>query len=207
MEPGRAPFPAGSFELVFSYHVLEHVADLAATVADMARLVAPGGRLFAALPCGNAGSLEHGLAARLTDGLSATGVGWRFSFEAGSHLRRLTTDEVVDAFAACGLPLERAAFANHFWGAIEWICRGGAAYVEKTLDPARGRDRRVRLALQAGRGAARLIAADFKRRRRLGLAAATAKLAEREWRRRRSDPAGSAQYLVFSRPSLAAEGA
>jgi ubiquinone/menaquinone biosynthesis C-methylase UbiE len=36
-----APFEDESFDLVFSYHVLEHVLDLSLTIADMARLVRP----------------------------------------------------------------------------------------------------------------------------------------------------------------------
>ena len=201
MVPGWAPFEAESFAFVFSYHVLEHVTDLGATVADMARLVRPGGRLFAALPCGNAGSFEHRLAASLKDGLADTPDGWRFAFEARSHLRRLTTEDVVASFADSGLMLEWAAFGNHLWGALEWICRGGEVYVERLLNPSGGRTRVARCKLAAGRAALRLVADDFARPRRLGFANAVERLAAREWQVRRADPAGSAQYLMFRLPS------
>jgi hypothetical protein len=180
--------------------VLEHVDDLAASVADMSRLVRPGGQLFVALPCGNPGSLEYWLASHVEHGRVATSGGWRFAFEGRSHLRRLRTDELIEAFGASGLLLGRAAFGNHFWGAIEWMCRGGRVYVDNVLDPGRGHNGVARLLLRAGRAVLRLIAADFARSRRLGLATGIERLTTREWRIRKSSPDGSAQYLVFTRP-------
>jgi SAM-dependent methyltransferase len=40
------PFPAGSFDLVLSHAVIEHVADAALYLRECARVLAPGGRVY-----------------------------------------------------------------------------------------------------------------------------------------------------------------
>lgn len=47
---GRAPFPDGYFDIVVSDNVLEHVADLDAVIAEIARLTRPGGCGFHLFP-------------------------------------------------------------------------------------------------------------------------------------------------------------
>jgi SAM-dependent methyltransferase len=44
----RLPFRAGTFDVVYSSNVLEHVPDRAAMVREMVRVAAPGGLVFAA---------------------------------------------------------------------------------------------------------------------------------------------------------------
>lgn len=44
------PYPDGSFDVVFSHEVLEHVADDRACVSEMVRVTAPGGRLVIFVP-------------------------------------------------------------------------------------------------------------------------------------------------------------
>ena len=46
----QLPFAANSFDIVFSNEVLEHVADDAAALAEMVRVLRPGGRLFIFCP-------------------------------------------------------------------------------------------------------------------------------------------------------------
>jgi len=49
--PGeRVPFPDAAFDVVFSHEVLEHVADDRACVAEMVRVVRPGGRIVIFVP-------------------------------------------------------------------------------------------------------------------------------------------------------------
>ncbi len=50
MPEGRIPFPAASFDLIVSNQVLEHVEDLDAVLAEMVRVLKPGGRLLHAFP-------------------------------------------------------------------------------------------------------------------------------------------------------------
>jgi SAM-dependent methyltransferase len=44
------PFPDATFDVVFSHEVLEHVADDRACVAEMVRVVRPGGRVVVFVP-------------------------------------------------------------------------------------------------------------------------------------------------------------
>lgn len=46
----RADFPDAHFDLILSNQVLEHVTDPEAVIADMGRLLKPGGTLIAAFP-------------------------------------------------------------------------------------------------------------------------------------------------------------
>ncbi len=46
----RLPFADGSFDLVFSHEVLEHVADDRACAVEMARVTRPGGRIVIFVP-------------------------------------------------------------------------------------------------------------------------------------------------------------
>jgi SAM-dependent methyltransferase len=47
---GGVPFPSSSFDLVFASEVIEHVADTAAFLAELNRLVRPGGTLVLSTP-------------------------------------------------------------------------------------------------------------------------------------------------------------
>jgi SAM-dependent methyltransferase len=47
---GSIPFPAASFALVVNNQVLEHVADLDATLAEIHRVLRPGGTLLSIFP-------------------------------------------------------------------------------------------------------------------------------------------------------------
>jgi 2-polyprenyl-3-methyl-5-hydroxy-6-metoxy-1,4-benzoquinol methylase len=44
------PFESGSFDLILSFDVLEHVQDIERVMAECARVLAPGGRLMTAFP-------------------------------------------------------------------------------------------------------------------------------------------------------------
>ncbi|HHB89744.1 MAG TPA: class I SAM-dependent methyltransferase [Anaerolineae bacterium] len=46
----QLPFPANAFDTILSHEVLEHVADDAAAVAEMARVLKPGGRAVIFVP-------------------------------------------------------------------------------------------------------------------------------------------------------------
>jgi len=51
IRPGEAlPFPDSSFDVVFSTQVFEHVANLQQTIAEIRRVLAPGGQVVVSVP-------------------------------------------------------------------------------------------------------------------------------------------------------------
>lgn len=73
------PFAAASIDLVVCHHALEHVIELEKTLAEIARVLRPDGRLIVTVPNG------YGLC----DGV------YRFVFEGGGHVNRFRRDELV----------------------------------------------------------------------------------------------------------------
>jgi len=222
-----APLGDALSDLVFSYHVLEHVVDLPQTVADMSRIVRPGGYVVAILPCGNRGSLEE-LATRLVEGgveRSATGEE-RFAYEDPTHLRRLTSAQLAAAFDGCGCELVHEFYSRHL-AAVSYL---SPATVRDIFEPRRARSAAAAAVLailrvtllctgavvklhQAPRARLRLMARSDRgaRKRLLARAALLAQpllrpvgsaleveLPRREWRRTSSRrTGGAAQFLVF----------
>jgi len=60
----RLPYEDGSFDRFLAIHVLEHLPDLPATLAEAQRLLRPGGRLVAVIPC--EGGVAYSLARRVS---------------------------------------------------------------------------------------------------------------------------------------------
>ena len=142
----RAPLPDASADLVFSYHVLEHVLDLSETVADMVRIARPGGHLVAIMPCANPGSVEN-LTARLIDGAfepSSTGERRLFCEDRG-HLRRLSSEQLAACFARHGCELVGQSYARRL-AALGYLA-GDTPTLRELFDPRRGRTVAGRTAL------------------------------------------------------------
>jgi SAM-dependent methyltransferase len=74
---GQLPFEDGSFELVWSSEVVEHVADTARWLSEVRRVLAPGGRLLLTTP-------SHGRLRVVFSGVE------RFSEPLGDHLHLYT---------------------------------------------------------------------------------------------------------------------
>lgn len=51
--PGRLPYPDAHFDLVFAADVLEHIPDLAPVLAELKRVLRPGGSLLVSAPTEN----------------------------------------------------------------------------------------------------------------------------------------------------------
>jgi SAM-dependent methyltransferase len=227
----RAPFEDGVFDLVFSYHVLEHVLDIDAVVKDMSRLVRPGGWLCIIFPCGNPGSFEANLAARVAGGVELSAVGEpRFFFEDTAHLRRMPSAGIIDIFRRHDVVLRESWFAHQFFGAIEWISSSGRSFVKGLFDTRRaiGTGARLRLFLMTlimtplatlhdlstidltrrGTASKRLLLQLLRPLRFIGsvVSRCLETLAELEWRYRRKAPNGSAQFLVFRKQRVRLTG-
>ena len=67
LDTGHIPFPDGRFDLVVAIEVLEHIENLGTALAEIARILAPGGRWMATTP--NLHSVEARLRLLLQGGL------------------------------------------------------------------------------------------------------------------------------------------
>jgi ubiquinone/menaquinone biosynthesis C-methylase UbiE len=95
------PFAAASFDGVASIAVLEHVAEHQRALAEIARVLKPGGRAYVAVPhCYAKTPWLLGLLNRINDRL----VG---------HLRHYSRQDLADLAQACGLQVERVIYHGH----------------------------------------------------------------------------------------------
>ncbi len=87
------PFPAGSFDGAWLGEVLEHVQDAIGLLAEVARVVVPGGRLALSTP-------DHGRGLRLRLGVSRRA--FERHFEPRSDHLRFFTAGTLEALLAAG---------------------------------------------------------------------------------------------------------
>jgi len=73
------PFAPGSIDLVICHHSMEHITGLEETLAEVARVMKPDGRVFVSVPDG------HGLCDAV----------YRCVFEGGGHVNRFRREELV----------------------------------------------------------------------------------------------------------------
>ena len=85
------PFAAESFDVVAAFDVVEHCDPEATALAELARVLAPGGRLLMSVP--------------------AYQWAWTRFDEVNGHHRRYTRGRAVAAVRAAGLDVERATYA------------------------------------------------------------------------------------------------
>jgi SAM-dependent methyltransferase len=117
LSPGSSG-PQGTFDLVFSHHVLEHVQNLEDALRFTASLLKPNGKVMHVIPCGNEGSVEFRLSCAIKDGIGSHGL---FALDDISHVRRLTTAQLDQACRRTGLVLRQAFYANQFWGGLDYL--------------------------------------------------------------------------------------
>lgn len=227
VEDGVDPFEPESFDLIYTHHVLEHVQDLEAVLAAIARMLKPGGKALHIVPCANAGSIEHRISKLKRHANAPEGC---FCCDDLSHVRRLTSGQLRRACAAAGLELVEDRYANQFWGGIDyltneyhwtllkwlnpfdgagWGAKLGLAAIMLVLFPLslarRGPDcvlQTVRQTLSTGKKAlfsALVPLAVIGCPFARGINRLINVLAEREWRKNNTRPNGSEMYLLFKK--------
>jgi len=219
----RAPFENATFDMVFSFHVLEHVLDITATIYDISRLIRPGGFACIIFPCGNRGSFEERLVRLAKDGRQTSTTGEEiFYFERGEgHLRRMASADAIQLFEAQGMRLRREFYSGQLFASLDWLIRGtGPHYINamfRGVEPA-GLVSRVKLRLlyvsllRANRflrfqnldltrlrSPIKKLAAMLVKGAAMRADATILASARREWNQRRADKGGAVQYLIFQK--------
>jgi SAM-dependent methyltransferase len=118
--PGDTDFAGKKFDLVVTHHVLEHVYEISEVLDEIVRYLQPEAAMLHILPCGNEGSFSHRLCRLRDDGINPQ-LGNRFFFEDEGHVRRMTTDELVNLCAKRGFALKRDYYTGQHYGAIEYF--------------------------------------------------------------------------------------
>ncbi|HEY5134068.1 MAG TPA: class I SAM-dependent methyltransferase [Candidatus Krumholzibacteriaceae bacterium] len=214
------------FDFLFTHHVIEHVYDLDQTVAEMKGCLKAASAMLHIVPCGNAGSFEHGVCLLRKDGINAE-LHNRFFFEDEGHLRRLTTDEFGALWAGTGFALVLEYYSNQHFGAVEWISQRGPVFIRMFTDTSKAVDAKAKarlermrfelLALWALRYPSFVVEHRLRKRGRTVLDyiflmcglplyviakpvdACIKGRARGEWRTRRAERNGSEMYLFFRR--------
>ena len=95
---------AGTFDLVYTHHVLEHVVDLDAVLGHIKELLKPGGKVLHIVPCANPESLDTKISCLSDTGVNSAG---RFCCDDSSHVRRMTSADLVESCQHFGLDLRK----------------------------------------------------------------------------------------------------
>ncbi|GEM_PF-6193699 len=113
--------PDASIDLLITIELLEHVYDVKKTVSEFSRVLKPNGWILFTTPCANRFSFEwfqnyfSKTLQKAKDGFN------RFGTDPYEHVRRLTSDDVVNIFSESGLQVKKIRFRAHFFTRIAWL--------------------------------------------------------------------------------------
>ncbi len=101
----RLPYTDASFDAISVLDVLEHVDDPAAMLAEIGRVLRPGGLLHMVLPLeGQPGTLWRAL---------GTGTRWRAKVRYAGHIHVFDEQRYRALAQAAGLPVQRVRWSYH----------------------------------------------------------------------------------------------
>lgn len=118
IENDKTVYNDNTFNLIVSIEVMEHVEDVNAYLAEIYRILKPGGLFIWTTPCGNALSFEH-VYSKITKQITPTKEGYRrWNWEDKEHLRRLKTTEASQLLRSVGFSKPRYKFRAHLFSFI-----------------------------------------------------------------------------------------
>ena len=102
----RLPLASASADAIVFFDVLEHVADPNAVLTEAARVLRPGGRLHAFVPCEGSGYTLHGIASRL---------GYSPKERYAGHIQRLSARDLERRLRSVGLVPRAWRWSGHLF--------------------------------------------------------------------------------------------
>ncbi len=107
-----------SFDLVISVEVLEHVADVEKSIAEIAKVLKPGGLAIITTPCANPFSAEWFKMAIKRGFEPSDDLYGRFASDEPAHLRRLTDAHLKTLFERHGVTVKKVYHRTHLFTTI-----------------------------------------------------------------------------------------
>ena len=130
-----APISDNSFDLIFSYHVLDAVWNLNESLVDISRLLKKGGYLFIVMPCANENSFEEKITRLVKGGKEDSIDGYkRFFYSYPCNVRRLQSSEIIKLLSKHNIIIYEEFYSNHFLGAINWISKSSYSFLNELFD-------------------------------------------------------------------------
>lgn len=117
----RLPLPDASVDRVIAAEVLEHISDDAAALAELVRVLRPGGRIAVTVPAAGPERINWALDSRYHD-------------RPGGHVRIYRRHELERRLRAVGLELRGHARAHALHSPYWWIrCAGGVDRADRLV--------------------------------------------------------------------------
>ncbi|MBP7088337.1 MAG: class I SAM-dependent methyltransferase [Candidatus Omnitrophica bacterium] len=133
------PFSGEYFDLIFSYHVFEHVSNISKTISNISYLLKKNGYLCVAFPCANRNSFEERITSLTKNGKEEMLEGEeRFFYEGIEHIRRMKSQDLIDLCAKNNLCVYKEFYAHQFWGAIDWISKSQTSFIREIFNYKKG---------------------------------------------------------------------
>jgi SAM-dependent methyltransferase len=104
----RLPFPDGAFEKVICAEVLEHLPDDTSAIAELSRVLAPGGLLAVSVP-------------RYGPEIVNWALSERYHSVPGGHVRIYRRRQLLDRFEAAGMELVSSHHAHALHSPYWWL--------------------------------------------------------------------------------------
>ncbi len=107
----KSPYTNNYFDAVLIYDVLEHVTDPAGIVAEVYRVLKPGGRFYSFIPC-------EGDSLSLWNLLRKGNIGTDLTKKYAGHINRFSRGSVWKLFESAGFSFGRVRYSEHLLGQL-----------------------------------------------------------------------------------------
>lgn len=103
------PFDSNNFSAVVMFDLLEHLAEPSRAIAEVCRVLEPGGRCHFFVPCEGSFNTLHGLLSHM---------GWRAKEQYGGHIQRYTISELKKLMKTSGFEIGNYRWSGHLFNQV-----------------------------------------------------------------------------------------